>query len=116
LIYLIFLFYFLDLIIFIFRAAISAHSAFLDALNKIALFANQSKGGCDDLGKLLCRLVDEEKNIDMMKASAVTYVKKIRTNCKKLGKKIKIIPHAYYLLFLKPCDEHHVIQRFGNIT
>lgn len=56
------------------RAAISAHSAFLDALNKIALFANQSKGGCEDLGKLLCRLVDEEKNIDMMKASAVTHL------------------------------------------
>ena len=55
-----------------FRAAISAHSAFLDALNKIALFASQSKGGCEDLGKLLCRLVDEEKNIDMLKASAVT--------------------------------------------
>lgn len=56
------------------RAAISAHSAFLDALNKVALFANQSKGGCDDLGTLLCRLVDQEKNIDMMKASSVTHL------------------------------------------
>ena len=54
-----------------YRTAIAAHSQFLEVLNKVANFSSRSSAGRDEVGALLCQLVDEQRCADELREASV---------------------------------------------